>query len=110
MFHHQWRSVVEDGVGGVVYLDSMALRVRIITYVVSARVTVFPTANKSLCARPMGLSGLPESFAAAGVKTQGFLPSAQAAELFLFGLIISGQIRLPPIDGWRDLKQVTLSP
>ncbi len=43
------------------------------------------------------------------VKTQGSLPSAQAAELLLFGLIISGQIRMRRIDGWRDLKQMTLS-
>src|SRR5512145_2097522 len=43
------------------------------------------------------------------VKTQGSLPSAQAAELLLFGLIIGGQIRMRRIDGWQDLKQVTLS-
>jgi putative transposase len=43
------------------------------------------------------------------VKTQGSLPSAQAAELLLFGLIISGQIGMRRIDGWRDLKQVILS-
>jgi transposase-like protein len=43
------------------------------------------------------------------VKTQGSLPSAQAAELLLFGLIISGQIRMRRIDGWRELKQLTLS-
>ena len=42
------------------------------------------------------------------VKTQGSLPSAQAAELLLFGLIISGQIRMRRIDGWQDLKQVSL--
>ncbi len=42
------------------------------------------------------------------VKTQGSLPSAQAAELLLFGLIISGQIHMRRIDGWQDLKQVTL--
>ena len=42
------------------------------------------------------------------VKTQGSLPSAQAAELLLFGLIISGQIHMRRIDGWKDLKQVTL--
>jgi len=42
------------------------------------------------------------------VKTQGSLPSAQAAELLLFGLIISGQINMRRIDGWQDLKQVTL--
>jgi len=43
------------------------------------------------------------------VKTQGSLPSAQSAELLLFGLIISGQIRMRRIDGWQDLKHVTLS-
>ena len=42
------------------------------------------------------------------VKTQGSLPSAQAAERLLFGLIISGQIHMRRIDGWRELKQVTL--
>jgi len=42
------------------------------------------------------------------VKTQGSLPSVQAAELLLFGLIISGQIRMRRIDGWRELKQVSL--
>ncbi|HVH92604.1 MAG TPA: IS256 family transposase, partial [Candidatus Acidoferrum sp.] len=43
------------------------------------------------------------------VKTQGSLPSAQAAEFLLFGLTISGQIQMRRIDGWRDLKQMTLS-
>jgi transposase-like protein len=42
------------------------------------------------------------------VKTQGSLPGTQAAELLLFGLIISGQIRMRRIDGWQDLKQLTL--
>ena len=42
------------------------------------------------------------------VKTQGSLPSAQAAEFLLFGLIISGQIHMRKIDGWRELKQVSL--
>jgi putative transposase len=42
------------------------------------------------------------------VKTQGSLPSAQAAEILLFGLIISNQIRMRRIDGWQDLKQVSL--
>ena len=42
------------------------------------------------------------------VKTQGSLPGAQSAELLLFGLIISGQIHMRRIDGWQDLKQVTL--
>ena len=42
------------------------------------------------------------------VKTQGSLPTAQAAELLLFGVIISGQIRMRRIDGWQNLKQVSL--
>lgn len=42
------------------------------------------------------------------VKTQGSLPNAQAAERLLFGLIISGQIHMRRIDGWRELKQVAL--
>lgn len=40
------------------------------------------------------------------VKTQGSLPNAQAAELLLFGLLISEQIRMRRIDGWRDLIEV----
>jgi transposase-like protein len=39
------------------------------------------------------------------VKTQGSLPNTQAAELLLFGLLSSGQIRMRRIDGWRELNQ-----
>lgn len=42
------------------------------------------------------------------VKTQSSLPDARAAERLLFGLIISGQIQMRRIDGWQDLKHVTL--
>lgn len=42
------------------------------------------------------------------VKTQSSLPDARTAERLLFGLIISGQIHIRRIDGWRDLKQVLL--
>lgn len=42
------------------------------------------------------------------VKTQSSLPDAHAAERLLFGLIISGQIQMRRIDGWRDLKQAAL--
>jgi putative transposase len=42
------------------------------------------------------------------VKTQGSLPNAQAAELLLFGLIISGQIHMRRIDGWQEIKQVSV--
>jgi putative transposase len=38
------------------------------------------------------------------VKTQGSLPDARAAELLLFGLLMSGQIQLRRIDGWKNLK------
>jgi transposase-like protein len=44
------------------------------------------------------------------VKTQGSLPTAQAAELLLFGLILSGQIRMRRIDGWRDLPGAEEAP
>lgn len=42
------------------------------------------------------------------VKTQGSLPDAQAAELLLFGLLISGQIHMRRLDGWRELKQLSV--
>ena len=42
------------------------------------------------------------------VKTQSSLPDARTAERLLFGLILSGQIRMRRIDGWKDLKQVAL--
>ena len=41
------------------------------------------------------------------VKTQSSLPDVRAAERLLFGLIISGQIQIRRIDGWRELKQVS---
>jgi transposase-like protein len=40
------------------------------------------------------------------VKTQGSLPNAQAAELLVFGLLISDQIRMRRIDGWQQLDQI----
>lgn len=40
------------------------------------------------------------------VKTQGSLPNAQAAELLLFGLLVSGQIRMQRIGGWQELNQI----
>jgi hypothetical protein len=33
------------------------------------------------------------------------LPSEDAVVLLLFGLLRSGQIRLPRLDGWKDLTQ-----
>src|SRR5712664_1849653 len=40
------------------------------------------------------------------VKTQGSLPSENAAVVLLFGLVASGQIRLRRIDGWRKIAAV----
>ena len=40
------------------------------------------------------------------VKTQGSLPDAKAAELLLFGLLISGQIQVRRIDGWQQMSQI----
>jgi putative transposase len=40
------------------------------------------------------------------VKTQGSLPSEDAALVLLFGLVASGQIRLRRVDGWRQIPAV----
>ena len=40
------------------------------------------------------------------VKTQGSLPSEDAALTLLFGLVVSGQIKLRRIDGWRKIAAV----
>ena len=40
------------------------------------------------------------------VKTQGSLPSEDAAVVLLFGLVASGQIKLRRIDGWRRIATV----
>ena len=37
------------------------------------------------------------------VKTQGSLPSEDAALILLFSLVVSGQIKLRRIDGWRKI-------
>ncbi len=37
------------------------------------------------------------------VKTQGSLPSEDAAVVLLFSLVASGQIELRRIDGWRKI-------
>lgn len=41
-----------------------------------------------------------------GVKTQGALPDTQTAEVLLFGLLASGQIRMRRLDGWQDMDQI----
>jgi len=40
------------------------------------------------------------------VKTQGSLPSEEAAVVLLFSLVASGQIKLRRIDGWRKIATV----
>ena len=37
------------------------------------------------------------------VKTQGSLPTEDAALVLLFGIVASGQIRLRRLDGWRQI-------
>jgi len=41
-----------------------------------------------------------------GVKTQGSLPTEDAALVLLFSLVASGQIKLRKIDGWRKIATV----
>jgi putative transposase len=40
------------------------------------------------------------------VKTQGSLPTEDAALVLLFGLVASGQIRFRRVDGWRQIPAV----
>jgi transposase-like protein len=40
------------------------------------------------------------------VKTKGSLPSEDAALVLLFSLVVSGQIKLRGIDGWRKIASV----
>ena len=40
------------------------------------------------------------------VKTQDSLPSEDAALILLFSLVVSGQIKLRRIDGWRKIAAV----
>lgn len=40
------------------------------------------------------------------VKTQGSLPDSTTAEVLLFGLLASGQIRMRRLDGWQDMDQI----
>ena len=40
------------------------------------------------------------------VKTQGSLPGEDAAVVLLFSLVVSGQIKLRRIDGWRKIAGV----
>jgi transposase-like protein len=41
------------------------------------------------------------------VKTQGALPTAQTAALLFYGLLLTGQIRMRRIDGWRQISAIS---
>ena len=43
------------------------------------------------------------------VKTQGSLPTEDAALVLLFGLVVSGQVRLRRLDGWRQIPAMLRS-
>jgi hypothetical protein len=40
------------------------------------------------------------------VKTQSSLPTEDAALVLLFGLVVSGQIRLRRVNGWRQIPAI----
>ena len=40
------------------------------------------------------------------MKTQGSLPTKDAALILLFSLVASGQVKLRRIDGWRKIATV----
>jgi putative transposase len=44
------------------------------------------------------------------VKTQGALPTEDAALVLLVGLVVSGQIRLRRLDGWRQIPAMLRDP
>jgi transposase-like protein len=44
------------------------------------------------------------------VKTQGSSPGEEAAVVLLFSLVVSGQIKLRRIDGWRKIAAVLSQP
>jgi hypothetical protein len=64
------------------------------------RVPVLPIIDRNA-----GLRRLHEEFRRR-VKTQGSLPSEDAALVLLFSLVASGQIKLRRIDGWRKIAVV----
>lgn len=65
----------------------------------------FPAAQWKVLRTTNAIERLNEEFRRR-VKTQGSLPTTQAAELLLFGLVLSDQIRMRRIDGWQQLSQL----
>ena len=62
----------------------------------------FPTAQWKTLRTTNTIERLHEEFRRR-VKTQGSLPSEDAALVLLFSLVASGQIKLRRIDGWRKI-------
>ena len=65
----------------------------------------FPTAQWKTLRTTNTIERLHEEFRRR-VKTQGSLPSEDAALVLLFSLVASGQIKLRRIDGWRKIATV----
>lgn len=40
------------------------------------------------------------------VKPQGALPTAQTVEVLLYGLLLTGQIRMRRLDGWQQMSAI----
>jgi transposase-like protein len=74
-----------------VYLDGFALRMRRGGKVTPRTTNVIERLHEAFRRR---------------VKTQGSLPSEDAALILLFSLVVSGQIKLRRIDGWRKIAAV----
>jgi len=66
----------------------------------------FPKAQWKTLRTTNTIERLHEEFRRRRVKTQGSLPSADAALVLLFSLVASGQIKLRRIDGWRKIATV----
>jgi transposase-like protein len=65
----------------------------------------FPKAQRKTLRTTNVIERLHEEFRRR-VKTQGSLPSEDAALILLFNLVASGQIKLRRIDGWRKIGAV----
>jgi transposase-like protein len=65
----------------------------------------FPTAQWKTLGITNTIERLHEEFRRR-VKTQGSLPSQDAAVVLLFSLLASGQIKLRKIDGWQKIATV----
>ena len=65
----------------------------------------FPKAQRKTLRTTNVIERLHEEFRRR-VKTQGSLPTEDAALVLLFGLVVSGQIHFRRLDGWRQIPAV----